>query len=35
MIDRVVDLVTNHSAIGVKNVSINESSSRGTSPTTP
>ena len=32
MIDRVVDVVRNQSAIGVKNVSVNEHSSRATFP---
>jgi 3-hydroxyacyl-[acyl-carrier-protein] dehydratase len=35
MIDRVVDLVTNHSAIGVKNVSVNESFFQGHFPNHP
>ena len=34
MIDRVVDLVRNQSAIGIKNVSINESFFQGHFPTT-
>ena len=33
MIDRVVELVRAHSAIGVKNVSVNDPSSRAISPT--
>jgi 3-hydroxyacyl-[acyl-carrier-protein] dehydratase len=35
MIDRVVDLVTNHSAIGIKNVSVNESFFQGHFPNHP
>ncbi|HTC10217.1 MAG TPA: 3-hydroxyacyl-ACP dehydratase FabZ [Acetobacteraceae bacterium] len=35
MIDRVVDLVTNQSAIGVKNVSVNESFFQGHFPNHP
>ena len=34
MIDRVVDVVPNRSAIGIKNVSVNESFFRGTSQIT-
>jgi len=35
MIDRVVDLVTNQSAIGIKNVSVNESFFQGHFPSHP